>query len=102
MRYGISRCGWALLTALSGTLFACAPLPPYYTNTANPQYGAAEYQSDLQRCRTQSSAAVVTDVNYEISSTVRVNELQVGGCMARHGWQQVSNSNAWSPPLYWS
>ena len=101
MRYSNQRYARARLIALFGALSACAPLPSYYVNTAYPQYGAAEYQSDLNQCRNQSSAAVVTSINYGMTSTIRVNDVAVGGCMARHGWEQVSNSGSWSPPLYW-
>jgi hypothetical protein len=80
MGHGIPHFGWACLLALSGVLSACAP-PMALMNTAHPQYGVAEYQSDLTQCRNQ----VVISFNYEE---------QVGGCMASHGWQLVSEREA--------
>jgi hypothetical protein len=100
MRDGRPRNRLAYLAGLSGVLFACTPLPQRYQNTVHPQYGDSEYLSDLTHCRNENSAAVVTTVDYLTHSTVRVNEVQAGGCMTRHGWEPVSTADAWSPPLW--
>ena len=100
MRYSSPRCRLAQLAVLSNVLFACTLLPQYYLNSAHPQNGAGEYLSDLTQCRNENAAAVVTTVDDETHSAVRVNEVQTEGCMTRHGWEPVSTAVAWSPPLW--
>jgi hypothetical protein len=105
MRYGRPRCRLAYLAVLSSVLGACTPQPipvaQHYLNTLHPQYGATEYIADLTQCRNENSAAVVTTVAYyQTYSAVRTNEVQAGGCMSRHGWEQVANTPSWSPPLW--
>ena len=100
MRYSSPPCRLAQLAVLSSVLFACTPLPQRYLNSAHPHYGSPEYLSDLARCRNENSTAIVTTVDDESYSAVRVNEVQVEGCMTRLSWAPVSTAVAWSPPLY--
>ena len=100
MRYSTPPCRLAQLAVLSSVLFACTPLPQRYLNSAHPHYGSSEYLADLARCRSENSTAIVTTVDDESYSAVRVNEVQVEGCMTRLSWAPVSTAVAWSPPLY--
>lgn len=88
------------LAVLSGSLFACAPLPQHYVNATHPNYGAREYLAQLGQCRNENSVAMVTTVQYETNSIGRVNEVQTDGCMTRLGWAPASAAVTWSPPLY--
>jgi hypothetical protein len=101
MRVSSLHCRLVPLAVLSGTLFACAPLPQSYMNSTHPHYGSPEYLADLAHCRNENSVAVGTTIQYETHSTVRVNEVQTYGCMTRRGWVPASTAVAWSPPLYW-
>ena len=57
-----------------------------YRNSANPNYGAAEYKRDLEQCRSQSSKVVITQ-GYDAGSKVEVDEAKAQTCMTGRGWQ---------------
>ena len=84
---------FGLLAALSG-LYGCAPLPERYLNSVHPEYGAAQFVADLGRCRDGASTEVVTTLGayYPPQSAVEVDEANVVGCMARHGWRSAPPS----------
>jgi hypothetical protein len=98
MNTALRRCAHSAISA--GVLCACVPQPQRYQNSVHPQYGAAEFMADLSRCRNENSTALVTTVDYQTHSTVRVNEVQTEGCLTRHGWEPASTAVSWLPPLY--
>jgi hypothetical protein len=98
MGHSNSQSRWAYLAILiSGTLYACAPLPPErYLNSVHSQYGNGEYLSDLAQCRNENSTVVVSVLDYTLlPATVGVEEVKANGCMARHGWESAS------PAVFW-
>jgi hypothetical protein len=101
MRHRNPRRRLAQLLMLSNVLFAaCTPLPQRYLNSLHPHYDSGNFLSDLTQCRNENAPAIVTTFDYETHSVARVNEVQVDGCMTRHGWEPVSTAVAWSPPLW--
>ena len=100
MRYSSPRCRLAQLavviqrhTRLHTTASVLARLRP----SSKRRWGVL---SDLTRCRNENAAAVVTTVDDETHSAVRVNEVQTEGCMTKAWLGAVSTAVAWSPPLW--
>jgi hypothetical protein len=77
---------WAHLAVLSGVLCACT-WPLRYQNLSHPNYGAAEYRTDLAQCRSGSSTVVVSIQGYDMQSGVGVDEVKANVCMAAQGWR---------------
>ena len=72
-----------LVAALSGCSSAAQ-----YKNVSHPEYGSAEYKSDLAQCRKQYSK-VVMSYGYDDKSSVEVDEPKAQSCMSGRGWQDV-------------
>ena len=87
------RLAIAFLAALSG----CSPIS--YENSLHTSYGAAEFNSDLARCRMQSSTAVATMRGYYMQSGAGVDDVKTNACMATQGWQQAPPSVSGIMPL---
>ena len=83
----------ALLVVLSG----CSPIS--YENSLHTSYGAAEFKSDLARCRIQSATAIATIQGYYVQSGTGVDDVRTNACMATHGWQQAPPSVSGIMPL---
>ena len=60
-----------------------------YKNASHPNYGDAEYKSDLAQCRKQNSK-VVASSGYDDKSEIEVDEAKARSCMTERGWQAVS------------
>ena len=74
----------ALLLAVLGGCTATQ-----YKNASHPNYGDAEYKSDLKQCRDQNSKITLSS-GYDDRSTVDVDEDKAQSCMNQRGWQAVS------------
>jgi hypothetical protein len=78
----------ASLAILLGVLSSCAPATQYQ-NAAHPNYGDAEYKTDLAQCRHDNSTTKTTQ-GYDIQTTVVVDEPKAASCMTARGWQPMS------------
>jgi uncharacterized protein YceK len=72
-----------LFTVLAG----CSSVQ--YRNASHPNYGDAEYKSDLAQCRRQNSE-IVTTPGYDGKSELKADEAKVQACIKERGWQAVS------------
>ena len=59
-----------------------------YRNASHPNYGDADYKSDLAQCRKQSSKVVAVS-GYDDRSEIQVDEAKARSCMTERGWQAV-------------
>jgi hypothetical protein len=80
-------CRSASLAILLGALSACTSA--HYQNVGHPDFGDAEYRSDLAQCRRDNST-VVTTQGYDVQQRVTVDEAKAASCMTARGWQKVS------------
>jgi hypothetical protein len=69
---------------LLGALCACTATQ--YRNAAHPEYGDAQYKTDLAQCRRENST-VVTSQGYDLQTKVQVDDAKAGACMTARGWQ---------------
>ncbi len=76
-----------MLVMVLGALCACSSA--HYQNVNHPDYGDAQYRTDLADCRRQNST-VVSIQGYDVQSQVTTDEAKVGACMSQRGWQTVS------------
>ena len=85
---------WLHLT-LSATMILCnCSRPTLYENSQYLNYGAAEFNVDLARCRLQSTTLLASvGQSYALSRT-GVDEYKVNACMALQGWRQAPPSVA--------
>jgi hypothetical protein len=60
-----------------------------YKNASHPNYGDADYKSDLAQCRKQNSKVVAVS-GYDDRSEIHVDEARARTCMTERGWQAVS------------
>jgi hypothetical protein len=67
----------------------CACSSTQYRNVTHPNYGDAEYKSDLAQCRSQNSKIVMSS-GYDDKSEIKVDEAKLQACLAERGWQAVS------------
>ena len=74
-------------TLLLATLGGCNSTQ--YRNASHPNYGDADYKSDLAQCRKQSSKVVAVS-GYDDRSEIQVDEAKARSCMTERGWQAVS------------
>jgi hypothetical protein len=75
------------IALLFAALTACAPTQ--YRNATHPNYGEAEYKTDLKHCRSQNSK-LVTSNGYDVHTDVQVDEPKAQSCMSERGWQSGS------------
>ncbi len=77
------------LTVLAAVVAAlCACSSTSHHNVAHPEYGDAQYGTDLADCRRQNST-VVSIQGYDVQSQVTTDEAKVATCMTQRGWQAV-------------
>jgi hypothetical protein len=60
-----------------------------YKNASHPNYGDADYKSDLAQCRKQNSKVVAVS-GYDDRSELHVDEAKSRSCMTERGWQAIS------------
>ena len=60
-----------------------------YKNPSHPEYGDAQYKTDLAQCRKQNSKIVIVG-GYDDKGEVQVDEDKARSCMNERGWQAVS------------
>jgi hypothetical protein len=60
-----------------------------YRNANHPNFGDAEYKSDLAQCRKENSKIVMV-TGYDDKSEVHTDEDKARACMTQRGWQAVS------------
>jgi hypothetical protein len=73
-------------TLLLATLAGCDSTQ--YRNASHPNYGDADYKSDLAQCRKQNSKVVAVS-GYDDRSEIQVDEAKARSCMTKRGWQAV-------------
>ena len=61
-----------------------------YKNPSHPDYGDAEYKSDLAQCRKQNSKVVIVWWLRRQGREIEVDEDKARSCMTERGWQAVS------------
>jgi hypothetical protein len=79
--------GAASLGILLGVVCACTT--PRYQNVTHPNYGDAEYKTDLAQCRRDNST-VETHQGYDVQTEVKVDEAKAASCMTARGWQPMA------------
>jgi hypothetical protein len=79
--------GSASLAILLGVLCGCTSTR--YQNISHPNYGDAEYKSDLAECR-RANSTVVSIQGYDVQEKVTVDEAKAESCMDARGWQKAS------------
>jgi hypothetical protein len=73
------------LTLLPVAIGSCSP-PVRHQNASHPNYGEAEYRSDLSQCRRENSTIVMSS-GYDEKGEVQVDAGKVETCMAARGWR---------------
>ncbi len=76
--------GLAGAALICGIFSGCASTS--YVNTLHPEYGAAQHDADLAKCRQQNSQ-VITHAGYSEAAEVKVDEPAVQACVTTLGWQ---------------
>jgi hypothetical protein len=86
MRVG-STFALAIPAFVSAGLLACSS--EQHRNTTNPNYGEAQYKTDLAECRRQNSR-IESIQGYDVQNRIIVDEAKANACMTAHGWQTVA------------
>ena len=83
----LPRASLATGLLLAGTWAAATSTQ--YKNASHPNYGDADYKSDLAQCRKQNSKVVAVS-GYDDRSEIHVDEAKSRSCMTERGWQAIS------------
>jgi hypothetical protein len=70
-----------------GVLSACTSTQ--HQNVVHPDYGDAQYKTDLAQCRHDYST-VTTIQGYDMQEKVTVDEAKAASCMTTRGWQKAN------------
>ena len=62
----------------------------HHQNASHPDYGEAQYQSDLADCQSRNST-IVTSQGYDLQSHKATDEAKVATCMSGRGWQTAGH-----------
>ena len=81
-----------LWAGLALALVACAETQVSYQNSANPNYGQAEFDRDLYQCRRENTHHVAITMFGQYSSGPSVNEEMAAACMRARGWRPGASS----------
>ncbi len=76
-----------ILAFTSAGLLACSSAQ--HQNAAHPNYGEAQYSSDLAECK-RANSKVETIQGYDLQSRVTTDDAKVDSCMTERGWRTVS------------
>jgi hypothetical protein len=77
----------AMGALLSAALLGCSSAQ--HQNATHPNYGDAQYQSDLAECRKQNSK-IESIQGYDVQNRIIVDEAKADACMTGRGWQTVT------------
>jgi len=61
----------------------------HYQNVSHPNYGDAEYKTDLAQCRKENTA-ITTTQGYDVQIHTDVDEAKAASCMTARGWQKAA------------
>ncbi len=77
----------AAAVVVAAALCGCAA--DHYQNVNHPNYGDADYKTDLDQCRKENSTTTTTQ-GYDVQIHVDVDEAKAASCMTARGWQKAT------------